>query len=146
MFKIIDNKKIEMTNSEYTLYEEICKSFDRPNFEGKYLFKNLFEVDDQGIIIFLRAPTSSFSMEVVIFLQNLMVRQHLSKVYRDHDNALLEIKQQEKEILSLKETYNNSIAEVKSLLNDLSELPVYKELKKYREDKEKQNDRAGKNK
>ena len=35
MLRIIDNKKIDLTDSEFALYNEICKSYDRNNFSGK---------------------------------------------------------------------------------------------------------------
>ena len=78
MLRIIDNKRIDLTDSEFKLYQKICKSYDRPNFEGKDLFKDLFETDEKGRIIFLIPPTSKYtSMEVYMFLVNVMVHQHL---------------------------------------------------------------------
>lgn len=88
MLKIIDNKRIEMTNEEYDLYNKICSSYPK----GKDLFKGLFETDSEGLIIFLIPPQKEFSMEVVIFLQNLMIQQHLRKIYKEHNKALEEFK------------------------------------------------------
>ncbi|HDY68551.1 hypothetical protein LCGC14_1551960 [marine sediment metagenome] len=78
MFRIIDNKKISLTEDEFALYQKIATSYDRPNFQGKDLFKGLFETDDNGIIVFLRPPAAKYtSMEVYMFLISIMVHQHL---------------------------------------------------------------------
>lgn len=78
MIRIIDNKKVSMTNDEYSSYEEICKGYDRPNFKGKDLFQDHFEVNDDGIIIFVKPPHKKYSsMEVFTFLISLMVNQQL---------------------------------------------------------------------
>lgn len=91
MLRIIDNKRIDLTDSEFQLYQEISKSYDRPNFEGKDLFKGLFETDKNGRIIFLRPPTSKFSsMEVYMFLINIMVHQHLGDACLVVENTVAE--------------------------------------------------------
>ena len=78
VIRIIDNKKVSMTNDEFMFYEEICKGYDRPNFKGKDLFQDHFEVNDDGIIIFVKPPYKKFSsMEVFTFLLSLMVNQQL---------------------------------------------------------------------
>ena len=71
--RIIDNKKIRLTDDEYTLYQEICKEYSRQNFEGSDLFRGLFETDKNGIIVFLKPPRGRrFTMEVIIFLLNII--------------------------------------------------------------------------
>lgn len=83
MIRIIDNKKIELTESEFALYQKISKSYDRPNFKGEDLFKGLFETDKTGKIIFLIPPTGKYSsMEVYMFLMNVMVHQQLGDACR----------------------------------------------------------------
>ena len=87
--RIIDNKKIDLTEDEWKLYNEICASYDRPNFEGKGLFKNLFETNNDGVIIFIRPPRSQFvSMEVFMFVMSLMLHQHLRKNEEKIDNFI----------------------------------------------------------
>lgn len=86
MLRIIDNKRVDITDDEFKAYQDICKSYDRPNFEGKDLFKDLFETNDKGIITFLKPPGSNFiSMEVLTFLQSLMLHQHLRLMYDEID-------------------------------------------------------------
>lgn len=77
MIRIIDNKKVEMTNDEWNMYQDICKSYDRTNFNGKDLFIDLFESDNDGILIMLRPPKTYTSMEVFMFIMALMTQQHL---------------------------------------------------------------------
>jgi hypothetical protein len=78
VMRIIDNKKVSMTNDEFMFYEEICKGYDRPNFKGKDLFQDHFEVNDDGIIVFVKPPYKKYSsMEVFTFLISLMVNQQL---------------------------------------------------------------------
>lgn len=89
MFKIIDNKKVEMTLDEVQMYDSLLKSHEP---YGKELFKNLFEVNEEGIIVYLYPPQKKFSLEVIIFLQNLMLHQHLRIIYKEHDEAIKEMK------------------------------------------------------
>lgn len=99
MLRLINNKRIDLTQEEFDLYEQLCKTYSRDHFDGKDLFVNLFETDKDGLIIFLRPPTATFSMEIVIFLQNIMTHQHLRKIYKEHEEAL-------KEFNELKELLN----------------------------------------
>ena len=94
MLKIIDNKRIEMTEDEWGLYQKICRSYDRPNFKGEELFKNLFETDKNGIIIFLKPPSErQCSMEVIIFILNLMTQQHLRNIHNQVNELCKELRE-----------------------------------------------------
>jgi len=76
--RIIDTKRIDLTDAEWNLYQEICKSYDGPHRTGKDMFVGLFETNKEGIIIFLKPPTKKYSsMEVYMFLVGIMVHQHL---------------------------------------------------------------------
>lgn len=80
--KIVDNKKLSMTEAEYEMYKGICQSYDRSNFKGEDLFKGLFETDDNGIILLLKPPTTKqTSMEVFLFLVALFQQQHTRIMY-----------------------------------------------------------------
>jgi hypothetical protein len=114
--KIIDNKKVWMTNDEYLAYQEICKGYDRPNFQGKDLFQDHFEVNDDGVIIFVKPPHKKYSsMEVFTFLISLMVNQQLrisqeqisslvNEAAEKYKEQLVEITELKKELLELKKT------------------------------------------
>ena len=79
MLRIIDNKRIDLTDEEWNLYENICKSYDveARGVLGKELFIDLFETDENGIIVFLKPPKNLTSMEVYMFLVSTMIHQHL---------------------------------------------------------------------
>ena len=88
MRRIIDKKRIDLTDDEFKLYQEICKSYDRPNFKGSELFAELFETDENGIITFLRPPTNFTSMEVFLFMMSVLCHQHLRVMYSRVDEAV----------------------------------------------------------
>lgn len=77
-----------MTADEYSMYERICRSYDRANFTGEELFKELFETDDNGIIVMLIPPSKRFtSMEVYLFLMSIQMHQHLRLMHQQIDEA-----------------------------------------------------------
>lgn len=121
MLRIIDNKRIELTDSEFKLYQEICRSYDGPKFKGEELFKDLFETDKNGIIIFLRPPNKSYtSMEVFMFLVSVMVHQHLGAGCKELNSLIV----QNKEILKLVADVPNRVAELEEKIRYLeSTLP-----------------------
>ena len=91
MLRIVDNKRIELTNHEWEMYQRICESYDveRRGISGKDLFTDLFETNDQGIIVFLKPPKHLTSMEVYMFLVSVMIHQHLG-IACDHIDNLAE--------------------------------------------------------
>lgn len=91
--KIINNQRIDLTEQEWTLYQEICRSYDRPNFKGEELFRDLFETDDQGLIVFIKPPSNRFtSMEVVLFIMSVFQHQHIRLMHKKVDNICEELK------------------------------------------------------
>ena len=54
--RIVTNKKVEMTEDEWTMYNKIVKSYTTATNKGEDLFNDLFETDNNGIIVFLRPP------------------------------------------------------------------------------------------
>ncbi len=113
MIRIIDNKKIWLTDDEFALYQRIAKSYDRPNFDGRDLFKGLFETDEDGIIVFLKPPTSKYtSMEVYMFLVSVMVHQHLGAACQHVDKLAAHLDEKIKEV-------DQVIAEGRQLINEL---------------------------
>lgn len=101
MIKIIDNKKVRLTEAEYNLYKSIASSYDRPDgFKGSELFKELFETDNNGNIIFIRPPPNNrpVTMEVYMFLISIMVHQHIGGACFEVDEFLKEARQVLKEM------------------------------------------------
>lgn len=91
--KIIDNKKIDMTDDEWSMFNKIVQSYTTSTNNGEDLFKDLFETDDNGIIIFLKPPsTFRTSFEVFLFLMSIMQHQHLRLMHKQIDDLCAQLK------------------------------------------------------
>jgi hypothetical protein len=91
--RVVNYKKIEMTEDEYNMYLSICKSYDRLNFKGESLFEDLFETDEDGVIIFVRPPSKKqISMEIYMFINSVMLQQHIRCMYKLVHEAIAELK------------------------------------------------------
>lgn len=80
MIRIIDNKKVLLTDDEHKMYKNICRSYDRDDgFRGEELFRELFAADEKGFIIFIKPPPSNapIPMEVYMFMISIMIHQHI---------------------------------------------------------------------
>jgi hypothetical protein len=92
--RIIDNKKIEMTDSEWTMYQKIVQSYTSQNNKGEDYFIDLFETNDDGIITFLKPPSKrQTSLEVFLFLMSLMQHQHLRLMHKQIDDVVIQLKE-----------------------------------------------------
>lgn len=86
---IIDNKRVEMTSDEFDMYQKIVKSYTDITGKGEDLFIDLFETNDDGLIIFLKPPSKRrTSLEVFLFLMALMQHQHLRLMHQQVDDAI----------------------------------------------------------
>ena len=108
MIRIIDNKRVDLTNDEFALYEKICRSYDRANFKGEYLFEDLFESDDKGFITFLKPPTNYTTPEVIFYLTNIMIHQHLRRSCGEADLVIGEARK--------------TIAEMREMVDEMKKL------------------------
>jgi hypothetical protein len=99
-FFIIDNKKIDLTQDEYKMYEDICLSYDRPpSQKGKDLFVDLFETDENGIMLFLKPPSKrQTSFEIFMFLMSIFQHQHLRLMHKKVDDMCAKMKEKITEI------------------------------------------------
>jgi hypothetical protein len=96
--KVIDNKRVDMTDDEWAMYLKIVKSYTTVNNKGEDLFKNLFETGPDGIIIFLKPPsTFRTSFEVFLFLMSLMQHQHLRLMHQQVDDVCQQMKEKLKD-------------------------------------------------
>ena len=94
MIRVIDHKKVELTDDEFAMYQKICRSYDRPNFKGEDLFSEHFNSNDDGIITFVLPPSKKYTtMEVFCFLISIMVNQHLRLVHKQTDILVKETKE-----------------------------------------------------
>lgn len=100
MIRIVDNKKVDMTHDEYALYEKIVRAYTSETNKGEDFFYDLFESDDNGIIVFLKPPsTRRTSFEIFMFLMAIQQQQYLRELKKEQDRQLAILRQ---EILSLK--------------------------------------------
>lgn len=119
---IIDHKKVWMTPDEKKMYQSICEGYDRPNFQGKDLFQDHFEVNDSGVIVFVKPPHKKYSsMEVFTFLVSLQVNQHL-RIAQEQTQALVteaenKISEKVVEVEGLKQEIQSLKEEVEQLRN-----------------------------
>src|SRR5512135_170649 len=94
---IIDNKRVEMTSDEYDMYQKIVKSYTDITGKGEDLFIDLFETNDEGLIIFLKPPSKRrTSLEVFLFLMALMQHQHLRLMHQQVSDAIKELNKNNK--------------------------------------------------
>jgi hypothetical protein len=78
MIRAVANQKLDMTNDEYRLYEQIVSSYDSSDCDGDFLFHDLFVSDDSGMITCLIPPSvRNVPLQVFLFLISLMVQQQL---------------------------------------------------------------------
>lgn len=97
--RIVDNKKIEMTNDEWSLYQKIVKSYTSISNKGEDMFIDLFETDDHGTILFLKPPSKrQSSFEVFLFLMALQQQQHIRLMYQQVDDICAQMKSKIKEM------------------------------------------------
>lgn len=99
MKRIIDKKAVELTDDEYTLYQKIVSSYTFGQNKGEDLFYDLFEVDSNGIIIFLKPPSKrATSFEIWLFLMSIQQSQHMRILYDRFDDLSAQIKGKLKEV------------------------------------------------
>ena len=73
-----------MTDDEWDIYQKICQSYTDLTGKGEDLFIDLFETNDEGIIILLKPPSKRrTSLEVFLFLMALMQHQHLRLMWKE---------------------------------------------------------------
>lgn len=94
MIRVIDSKKVELTDDEWAMYQAICQAYTTPTNKGEDLFTELFETDNNGIIIFLKPPhTRQTSFEVFLFLMSVMQNQHLRLMHEKVNHLCAIVKQ-----------------------------------------------------
>lgn len=97
--RVVDNKKLDMTEDEWNLYQKIVQSYTKDMNKGEDLFRDLFETDGNGIIIFLKPPSKfRTSFEVFLFLMSLMQHQHLRLIHQQVAELASQVKTKLKEL------------------------------------------------
>jgi hypothetical protein len=96
--RIIDNKKIDLTEDEWAMYQKIVKSYTSLTNKGEDLFIDLFETDGNGTIMFLKPPSKrQTSFEVFLFLMSLMQHQHLRLMHKQMDDLVAQVNEKLKD-------------------------------------------------
>jgi len=91
--QVVDNKKLDMTDDEWAMYQKIVQSYTTFSNKGEDMFIELFESNEQGIITFLKPPSKRHtSLEVFLFLMALMQHQHLRLMHQQVDEIVDELK------------------------------------------------------
>jgi hypothetical protein len=78
MYKIIDYKKVDMSDEEFSHYKHLVELFSEKdkNINGSIYFKDLFEVDEDGFIILVKTD-KSVPWAILFFIQQAMINQRL---------------------------------------------------------------------
>jgi hypothetical protein len=91
--RVVNNKRLEMSDDEWAMYQKIVQSYTDMTGKGEDLFIDLFEANNDGIIVFLKPPSKRrTSLEVFLFLMALMQHQHLRVMHQQIDDAVAELK------------------------------------------------------
>lgn len=95
----IDNKRVNLTHDEVQLYNKIVASYTSLTNKGEDLFIDLFETDENGIIVFLKPPSKrQTSFEVFLFLMAVMQQQHIRIMYDQVKDACNQMKDKIREL------------------------------------------------
>lgn len=76
--KIIDNKKINITDAEYDYYLQLVKKFTdkEKSIDGKKYFKDVFHTDENGYILLIKTE-KSIPWAALFWLQQIMINQRM---------------------------------------------------------------------
>jgi hypothetical protein len=94
--RVIDNQFVLMTDDEYKMYQEICKSYDRPpSVKGADLFVGLVVSDNEGYITFIKPPSQrQTSLECYLFIASVFQHQQMRLMQKQVDDLCANIKLQ----------------------------------------------------
>ena len=82
--RVVTNKRLDMNDVEWEMYQNIVKSYTTSTNKGEDLFLDLFETDGAGVITVLRPPSARrTTLEIFLFLMALMQGQHLRRVHEE---------------------------------------------------------------
>jgi len=89
MIKIIDYKAVDMTKEESDYHDALVKEFTYGEYQGKNQFHDIFDVDNDGCISFIRPSLKKeVGWAVIVFLQNLMLNQRIRRMERKIEEFL----------------------------------------------------------
>jgi hypothetical protein len=93
--RIIDKKRIDLTDDEYDMYKSIVQAYTKPPYQkGEDFFIDLFETDENGIILFLKPPSNRhISFEIFLFMMSVFQAQHLRIMHQKVNEFIGDAKQ-----------------------------------------------------
>jgi len=105
MHKVIDYKKVDMSNDEYNYYKHLVEAFSDKdkNIKGSIYFKDLFDVDKNGLITLIKTE-KSVPWAILFFVQQLMISQRLRFV----DDINKALKKFDKRLKKLEDSGSNN--------------------------------------
>lgn len=81
MIRVVDYKALDMNDEEFEYYKKIVQEFTYGEHLGEEQFHDIFDVDEDGCIKFIRPNLKkSVGWAVLFFLQNLMINQRLRRM------------------------------------------------------------------
>jgi len=89
MHKVIDYKKVDMSDDEYNYYKHLVETFSDKdkNISGSIYFKDLFDTDKDGLITLIKTE-KVVPWAVLFFMQQLMLSQRIRLIDGLLDRAL----------------------------------------------------------
>src|SRR5580692_11761769 len=91
--RVVCNMKLDLTNDEWGLYQNIVKSYTVGQNKGEDMFIDLFVSNDQGQILFLKPPSKrQTSLEVYLLLLTFQQAQQLRQINKQVDDMVEQIK------------------------------------------------------
>ena len=94
MIRIVDNKRLDMTQEEFDMYNKIVASYTTISVSGEIYFTNLFESDNSGVITILKPPTQrTTTLEIFLFLITLFNQQHMRRMQSQIDDCVIQIRE-----------------------------------------------------
>lgn len=94
MKKAIDYKQIDVTKEEYDFYKELVKVFTDDKIDGRDYFRDLFEVDSNGMITLIKTD-KAVPWSVLFFVQQLMLSQRMrinDKMIEENKKLMVKLK------------------------------------------------------
>lgn len=97
--RVVCNMKLDLTNDEWGLYQNIVKSYTVGQNKGEDMFIDLFVSDEQGLIKFIKPPSKrQTSLEVYLYLLTIQQAQQLRQINKQVDDMVGQIKDKLAEI------------------------------------------------
>jgi hypothetical protein len=94
LIRAVANKRLDLSDEEFSYYQSLEESFGKDEFSG------LFSTDEAGLITFISpSPERPTAMVIIFFLLNVMMNQKLRSI----DDGLSKLSDLERRIKYLEE-------------------------------------------